>query len=174
MPNCGGKVEIWVMWVDNSSMGCYSRKYKGRSWDQCTVPKVGSAWERIQEGDSLKGQRKGTLYSMIFRMMLSVAGYLQNWAHAQFLNHVWLFWKPLDCSQQRSSVHGLSQARILEWIAMPFSRRSSRPRDQTWIHTPCISYIGRQILYHWAIGEASMELGGFTWFKGPEVADILP
>ena len=37
----------------------------------------------------------------------------------------------VDCSPPRSSVHGILQARILEWIAISFSRRSSRPRDQT-------------------------------------------
>ena len=40
---------------------------------------------------------------------------------------------PIDCSPQGSSVHEILQARILEWVAMPFSRESSRPRDQTWI-----------------------------------------
>ena len=38
---------------------------------------------------------------------------------------------PLDCSPPGSSVHGILQARILEWITMPSSRRSSKPRDQT-------------------------------------------
>ena len=37
----------------------------------------------------------------------------------------------LDCSPQGSSVHGILRARILEWIAILFSRGSSRPRDQT-------------------------------------------
>ena len=32
-----------------------------------------------------------------------------------------------------SSVHGILQARILEWVAIPFSRGSSQPRDQTWV-----------------------------------------
>ena len=36
---------------------------------------------------------------------------------------------PVDCSPAGSSVHGILQARILEWVAMPFSRRSSQPRD---------------------------------------------
>ena len=31
------------------------------------------------------------------------------------------------------TVHGILQARILEWVAIPFSRRSSQPRDQTWV-----------------------------------------
>ena len=38
---------------------------------------------------------------------------------------------PMDCSLPGSSVHGILQARILEWVAMPFSRGSSHPRDQT-------------------------------------------
>ena len=45
-----------------------------------------------------------------------------------------------------SSVHGILQVRILEWIAMPSSRGFSQPRHQT-----CISYvscIGEQVLYH--------------------------
>ena len=50
---------------------------------------------------------------------------------------------PMDCSPPGSSVHGISQARILEWV-------DSWPRDQTQV-----SCIGRRILYHWATGEAS-------------------
>ena len=42
-----------------------------------------------------------------------------------------------------SSVHGISQARILEWFASSFSRGSSQPRDRT--HASCI---GKWILYH--------------------------
>ena len=38
---------------------------------------------------------------------------------------------PIDCSPTGSSVHGISQARILEWVAISSSRRSSQPRDQT-------------------------------------------
>ena len=37
---------------------------------------------------------------------------------------------PMDCGPSGSSVHGILQARILEWVAIPFSRRSSQPRDQ--------------------------------------------
>ena len=40
---------------------------------------------------------------------------------------------PRDCSPPVSYVHGILQARILEWVAIPFSRGSSQPRDQTWI-----------------------------------------
>ena len=38
---------------------------------------------------------------------------------------------PMDCSPPGSSVHGILQTRTLEWVAISFSRGSSRPRDQT-------------------------------------------
>ena len=40
---------------------------------------------------------------------------------------------PTDYSQPGSSVHGILHARILEWVAIPFSRGSSKSRDQTWV-----------------------------------------
>ena len=47
------------------------------------------------------------------------------------LSRVRLFATPMDCSLPGSSVHGIFQARILEWVALSFYRRSSRPRDWT-------------------------------------------
>ena len=49
---------------------------------------------------------------------------------------------PMDCSPPGSSVHGISQAIILEWVAISFSRRSSQPRDK--IQVPWGSCIGRR------------------------------
>ena len=46
---------------------------------------------------------------------------------------------PMDCSLPGSSVHGIFPARILEWVAMPSSRESAQPRNQT--HIPCVSCI---------------------------------
>ena len=42
---------------------------------------------------------------------------------------------PMGCSPPGSSVHGILYARILEWVAMPYSRGSFQPRDQTWSPT---------------------------------------
>ena len=53
----------------------------------------------------------------------------------------------MNYSQPGSSVHGLLQARILEWVAMLSSRGSSRPREGT--HVSYVSCIGRRVLYHW-------------------------
>ena len=68
---------------------------------------------------------------------------------AYSLSHVWPSYNPMDCSPPGSSVHGISQERILAWVAISFSRGFFWPRDQT--HISCI---GRQILYHWASREA--------------------
>ena len=47
------------------------------------------------------------------------------------LKRIPTFWHAIVCSPQDSSVHGISQAKILEWLAVPFSRESSRPGDRT-------------------------------------------
>ena len=70
---------------------------------------------------------------------------------AQLLSHVQLC-DSMDCSQPGSSVHGILQPRILEWVAMPSSRGSSWSRDLT--HVSCVSCVGKQILYQWATWEA--------------------
>ena len=67
--------------------------------------------------------------------------------------------EPMDCSLPGSSVHGILQARTLEWVAMPSSRGSSWYKYQTCV--PCISCIGRWVLYH-ECGLGSPFL--FTWF----------
>ena len=74
----------------------------------------------------------------------------------------------MDCSPPGSSAHGILQARMLEWVAISFSRGSSQPRDRT-----LVSCIGRQILYCWAIREAPiLQLSSFiAWnssLKGGE------
>ena len=53
--------------------------------------------------------------------------------HAESLQWYLTLCNPMDCSPPSSSVYGILQARILEWVAMPTSRRSSPPGDQTLI-----------------------------------------
>ena len=66
--------------------------------------------------------------------------------HAQLCPAVW---DPVDCSPPGSSVHGISQARILKRVVTSSSRGSFRLRDLT--HLSCIV---TQMLYHWATWEA--------------------
>ena len=62
---------------------------------------------------------------------------------AQLLQSCPTQWDPIDCSPPGSSVHGILQARVLEWVAISFSRGSSRPTDWT-----CVS----SIYMHWQVG----------------------
>ena len=60
----------------------------------------------------------------------------------RLLSCVWLFCDPMDCSPPGSSVHGILQARILEWVAILFFRASSQPAIEP--RSPAF----RQILYY--------------------------
>ena len=59
----------------------------------------------------------------------------------------------IDYNLPGSSVHGILQARILEWVAMPFSRGSSQPRDRTQV-----SHIAGRFFIIWATREAEYHL----------------
>ena len=63
----------------------------------------------------------------------------------------------MDCSLPGSSVHGILQARILEWIVMPFSRGSSQPRDRTQV-----SHITGGFFTVWATREEQEYWSGFS------------
>ena len=64
---------------------------------------------------------------------------------------------PMDCSLPGCSVHGILQARILEWVAISFSRGTSWPRDQT-----RVSWITHRFFTIWAIREAIYYLKVFS------------
>ena len=72
----------------------------------------------------------------------------------QSLSHACLtLFDSVDCSPPDSCVNGILQARILEWVAISFSRGFSWLTDQT--HVSCVSCIGRWILYHWVTWEVT-------------------
>ena len=62
------------------------------------------------------------------------------------LQSCWTLCNLMDCGLPGSSVHGIPQARILEWVVDSSSKGSSQPRDQS--HIFYVSCIGGQILYH--------------------------
>ena len=90
------------------------------------------------------------------------------------MSHIWLFGHPVDYSPPGSSVPGISQARTLEWVALPSWRESFWPRDQT-----CVSCTSRQIPYHWTTREAHLakqEQESHSWlsfwlWKEPQSTD---
>ena len=61
---------------------------------------------------------------------------------------------PMDCSPSGSSVHGIFQARVLEWVAISFSRGSSQPRDWT-----CVSPLRADFLTFEPLGKPRQSLG---------------
>jgi len=73
----------------------------------------------------------------------------------QLLSHVQVFVTPWAVARG-SSVHGISQARILEWIAISFSRRSSWPRD--WTHVSCVFALACRFFTTESWGEAHLTL----------------
>ena len=78
---------------------------------------------------------------------------------------------PLDCSLPGSSVHGILQARILEWIAVSFSMGSSQPRDQSQVFNTAGKFFGV-----WATREVLKlsrlhQSGRPQWGKGSQ-ADV--
>ena len=87
------------------------------------------------------------------------------------LSHIWLFatpWTaahqatlcdPMDCSVPGSSVDGIFQARVLEWVAISISRGSSQPKDRT-----RISGIASRFFTSWATGEAPIVIIGDTYW----------
>ena len=69
----------------------------------------------------------------------------------------------MDCSPPGSSVRGILQVRILEWVAIPFSRGSSWSSDQTWV-----SWIVGRLFTIWATRET-----GFPWSGHVPIQYIL-
>jgi len=117
------------------------------------------------------GKVMSLLLNMLSRLVITflprskrlLISWLQAPLHIHISPHFWIFfpfkspqsfesyltdWDPMDSSLSGSFVHGTFQTRILEWIAISYSRGSSWPRDKAWV-----SCIGRQILYHWATWE---------------------
>ena len=73
--------------------------------------------------------------------------------NAESLQSFSTLFNPMDCSPAGSSNHGILQARILEWVAMPFFRGSSPPRDQTWV-----LHITGGVFTFWANKEALLRI----------------
>ena len=78
---------------------------------------------------------------------------------------------PMDYSPQGSSVHGILQARILEWVAFPFSRGSSPPRDRTWVSGIAGRFFAdmREALYIFGCATGMWDLSSMTrdWTQAP-------
>ena len=93
-------------------------------------------------------------FSHLYTRSLSMYIYTHVCVCAQSLQLCPTLCNPMDHSPVGSSVHGILQARILEWVAISFSRGSSWPRD--WTHVSCI---GRWVLFNWATWDTAFQTG---------------
>ena len=111
-------------------------------------PRLGEKWwGQTRKAHCLLMAVFPTIYDILSRLQIDSRN-LKDLRVCQSLSHVRVFVTPRTVACQKSSVHGISQARILEWVAISFSRESSQSRDRPWVS--CIA-------------------GGFftVWAKGP-------
>ena len=115
-----------------------------------TVHRVIKSWTRLsnfhyyyhkKSGDAIYCQHGSTLHYLLKKLVFFKRNiYFHMCACAQSCPTPC---NPMDYSLPASSVHGIPQVRILEWVAISSSTGSSWPRD--WTHVP---RIGRRVLYH--------------------------
>ena len=138
----GGGVVVYILlylkWITNKDPWYSTGNSVNITWWQlCSIL---CKWEK-----NLKKNRYVYMYSWV-TLQHTWNDHIINqlWASAKSRQSCLTLCDPVDHSLPGSSVHGILQARILEWIAMPSSRRSSWPRD--WTH---FSYV---CLLHWQVG----------------------
>ena len=103
-----------------------------RPWNHHSVTKSSHSAQECPEKHSRFSQQSWSLADLVF----DPTGHVQVLSQScPTLCH------PVDCNPPGSSVHGILQARILEWVEITFSRKSPRLRDPTRIS--CVSCIGR-------------------------------
>ena len=108
----------------------------GSDETECLEKEVRSIWGDIEDAVGNRGKVSEPPLTSTWLLLRP------HW----WSSRVWLFetpWTP-GCS-----VYGISQTRILEWVAISFSRGSSKPRDQTWV-----SFIVGRVFIDWATREA--------------------
>ena len=139
--------ERGILWGRQRTM-IATRAKEDSGWNSILSPTKDSLSWRWQ----WPGQSSGTVRTRRMKtkkkVMALVLGYWKwKW---KLLSRVQLFATPWTvCSLLGSSVHGILQARTLEWVASPFSRGSSWPRDQTGV-----SCIAGRFFTSWATREA--------------------
>ena len=128
LPQCLSSLLTLKKWVNISSLRFYSYQLKIK-----LIYLVGLLWEKKNE----KSMQNIFPVPRSIYVCVSVAQLCPT------------ICDPMDCSPSGSSVHGIPQARILEWIAIPFSRGISQPRDRT-----KVSCITGRFFTVWATGKS--------------------
>ena len=139
---------------------CWERSKAGgegedRGWDGWTASPTQWTWVWASSGRWWRAGKPGVLLSIESQSWT----WLSNWTKttikslcvcvcvcvcAELLSCIWLaLCDSMDCSPPGSSVHGIFQAKILQWVAVSSSKGSFRPRD--WTHISYVSCTGKQI-----------------------------
>ena len=97
-------------------------------------------WEQLVKDDSfLEHGPCNSLSIWVKKKCIMASAFYHAFVHAKVLQSCPALCNPMDCSPPGSCVYGIHQTRILEWVAMPFSRGSSWLRDRTHICSSCIA-----------------------------------
>ena len=123
---------ICLEWMNKCLVSTWCLKTEGGRFARKSSPYVAQAGKG-------KPKWKGTSMGLEYQRMTGCV-------HAKLLQLCLSLCNAMDHSLPGSSVHGILQARILEWVAMPSSRGSSWPRDLT--RVSYVSCIVRWVLYH--------------------------
>ena len=135
-----------VMDRHGKSLGSRHRKNSSVSKGLSFLKSILMRWESLGRTFSpyfiWNGFDSKRLQSLFFSRCVQIRWAIAPWyhrmgVHAKSLQSCLTLCDPMDCSLPGSSVHGTLQERILQWVAMPFSRGSPQPRSRT-----CISCIG--------------------------------
>ena len=150
------------MWVLNNTveraqgLGLYRSEFKSQL-RLCLTGKPFSLSETYKQFHDLQNELHTTYFGLLCR--LQTMHKEKVWKNVLVAELCLTPWDPMGCSPPGFSVHVILQARILEWVAIPFSRGFSWPRDQTWVS--CIS--GR-FFTTWATKEAPCRKAfNITW-----------
>ena len=136
---CPIRQAVWQDWrVDRKLNTSESGRYLNRQVTRCVLC-ITKVCVRCKDSKEWLSLGQGVLHK-VFKGWLGVC------LLAKSLQSCLTLCDPMDCSSPGSSVHGILQARILEWIVISSSRGSS----QSWDWTPFsyVSCIGRRVLYH--------------------------
>ena len=128
----------------------WGQKTQSKNWTNSFPSCSSASWVVISGADLWLRTSKCNhlLEFQAFCISLLAARVVVVW----WISCVGLFWDLVNYSPPGSTVHGILQARILEWVMMPSSRGSSRCRgDRT-----RVSCIDRRVLYHWVTKEATI------------------
>ena len=120
----------------------------------CPSLQLGSDWQPCQQVRQLCTklvQRNRHMYSDVCAVCVCVCVVAQSCP---------TLCNPMDCSPPGSSVHGILQESLVQWVAIPFSKGSSRPRDQTQV-----SFIAGRFFTIWTTREASEGRASNSPFK---------